>query len=533
MESEEMRYLFVPVSGNEKSFAGMGTGPVSQQQHAAREYHRKARLQLARAVSNLPTTEKKERRNKETDKLRFSICDRAVSKYVAVDALGGGRIDPFNAYCEGKPTLDVHEMLDHALSYQWSVFRFSSDPEGLNALKAEVMGCAMNQPLAWFTVIFAGATHNAFNYGIGCSPKFNNMLRLTYKDKAIRCLIDDISKSDGVASDGMLLSMVTLAAHGNGEVPPRVSLKRSWTTSSLSTAHNVDYYGGMGTAWAHMNALQTLVARRGGLDRVKLRAAAIAIQLYDVFTSWRLFRPPLFPLLQPTSYFVSLRSHQADTTAAALTRQMASGFSVLPCSAKNLLSQRLLQLVDFTATLSVDLHQWERKTVDGPDYVHIQFTRWCILHDLLSLPELSENPNGNEADVSYEMIRLSTFAYFLFTLVPVPHPGSLPQKIAEMLQTALDICIASDLSIKQPGLFLWSVMLGGMCAYVAHEPEFLGESASPLLNHYVEYTKHLSVKPSIHAWPLVTSLLGKYLWLDLECNELGETFWRHACEQVG
>ena len=413
------------------------------------------------------------------------------------------------------------------------MFRFSSDQAGLNSLKAEVMGCAMNEPVAWFTVIFAGATHNAFNHGMEYSPKFNNLLRLTYKDKAIRCLIEGISKSDGVASDGMLLSMVTLAAHGKGEVPARISLNKRWTTSSLSRAHDVDYYGGMETAWAHMDALQTLVARRGGLDRVKLRAAAIAVQLYDVFTSWQLFRPPLFPLLQPTSYFMNLRTHQADATAAALTRQMANGFSALPHSVNNVLFQSLLQLVYYTATLSIDLHQWGRKTVDGPDYVHIQFTRWCILHDLLSLPEHSETPNENEANIMYEMIHLSTFAYFLFTLVPVPHPGSLPQKIAEMQEPALDICIASGLSIEQPGLFLWSVMLGGMCAYIAHEPEFLGESASPLLHRYVEYTRHLSVKPSIHAWPLVTILLGKYLWLDHECNGLGETFWRHACEQVG
>ena len=112
-QSEGMRLLFVPVRGNDKSFAGKGTGPVSQQQHTAREFHRKARLQTVQAVSLTPATEDNEQRPMEADKhgcRSFSICDKAMSKYIPIDALGAGRIDPFNAFCEAKPTLNVHEM---------------------------------------------------------------------------------------------------------------------------------------------------------------------------------------------------------------------------------------------------------------------------------------------------------------------------------------------------------------------------------------------------------------------------------------
>ena len=392
----------------------------------------------------------------------------------------------------------------------------------------------MTTPLAWYTVIFAGSTHNAFQYRLGYSPKFNEVLRLTYRCKAIGCLKEEISKSNGLASDAMLLSMVALAAHGGGEVPAFPNLKKSWTVSSMSTAHNIDYYGGMETAWAHMNAIQHLIARRGGLHRIKMKAAAIAIQLYDAFTSWRLFRHPLFPLLQPTSYVMSLRSHTPDSTATTLAQQMISGFSNVHLSKDHQPLQDLLQSVEYTATLSADLDQWERKTTSCPDYVHIHFTRWCIMHDLLSLPDLSDGISMSDADRLYELIRLSTFAYFLFTLVPIPQAGSLPIILALKIQPTLEICIkdksaGSGLCIHQPGLFLWSVMLGGMCAYAAHGLELVGESASPLLNDYVGYTRHLSVKSDVHAWPLVANILKQYLWLENECNGLGEAFWRYAC----
>jgi hypothetical protein len=267
----------------------------------------------------------------------------------------------------------------------------------------------------------------------------------------------EVAQNDEYASDEVLLSMVTLAAHGNGEIPHVPNLKRSWTTSVLSTAHNIDYYGGMETSWAHINALQLLVFRRGGLHMIKLKAAAIAIQLYDAFTSWRLFHRPIFPLLQPTSYFMSLRSHTPDASATALSNQMTSGFSSLPLSTDHLPLQTLLQAVTHTATLSADLDQWQRKTADAPDYLHVQFTRWCILHDLLSLPDLSDtlNPSlilhlttninnitdtyDDNLNLLYSLIRLSTFAYFLFTLVPIPEAGQLPAKLSEKFRFVLDI----------------------------------------------------------------------------------------------
>jgi hypothetical protein len=438
-------------------------------------------------------------------------------------------------------------LADHvlAISYQWSVFRFSSDIEGLNALKKDVMKGAMQVPVTWYTVIYAGATHNAFNYNLGYSPRFNEVLRLTYREKAIRHLKDEIAKSDGVVRDEVFLSLVTLSAHGYGDIPKDPSRHKSWTSSCLGHAHNVDYYGAMETGWEHMNAMRVLVAKRGGLQNIKLKAAGLAVQLYDAFSSWRLLKSPFFPLIQPTSFYMGLRLHEPDARAITMSQTIGSGFTSIHSGPGEQHLTTLLQAVMHAAQLTVDLDQYNRKTPNPPDWVHIQFVRWCIMHDLLSLPgsltthaTTSTDPCTN---ILYQLIRLSALGYFLFVLLPIPAAGDLPHNLASKLQAVISECISlkttfnTGPAVDYPDLFLWSVMIGGMCAYAAADPypsETVDESKiveSPLLDEYVVNTRHLAVKADVSVWHVVKDSLRKYLWLDEECDELGGVVWGYAC----
>jgi hypothetical protein len=151
------------------------------------------------------------------------------------------------------------------------------------------------------------------------------------------------------------------------------------------------------------------------------------------------------------------------------------------------------------------------------------------------------SPAASTKVKTFRFTKLSASAllpYILFTLVPIPQAGSLPQTIAEKLRLVLEACVAESergkgVCVRQPGLFQWSVILGGMCAFAAHAQEAATASTRTLPKAYASLARHLSVKPEIRAWSLIASLLGQYLWLESECNELGETFWRHACESGG
>ena len=170
-------------------------------------------------------------------------------------------------------------MLDHAITYQWSEFRFTDDQSGLNAIKAEVMESVITSPVAWHTVVFAGATHNAYRYGSRGLSKRNQQLRMLYKNKAISCMLDDVKRNGNDVSDGTLMSMVTLAAHSSDESLRGTDAVKGTKQPSLLTAHDIDYYSSMDIGWQHLNALYTILDERGGLHTVQLKSVAIAIQL--------------------------------------------------------------------------------------------------------------------------------------------------------------------------------------------------------------------------------------------------------------
>ena len=135
----------------------------------------------------------------------------------------------------------------------------------------------MASPSSFYTIIFAGATHNAFVHTNIEATQENKMLRLSYKYQALRALKKEIQALDGEPSDELLLSILALCAHGSAEllVPPKKA-----TASALSNAQNFQYYGSMRFETAHLKALVVLLEQKGGLQNVKMPGLAQAIQLY-------------------------------------------------------------------------------------------------------------------------------------------------------------------------------------------------------------------------------------------------------------
>ena len=139
----------------------------------------------------------------------------------------------------------------------------------------------MNTPVAFYTIVFAAATHCAFRHGGQWIRNSDDFLRLSYKAKAIRLMIEDMKQSHGVVSDEVLLSVVTMAAHGTDPW----EITRSEDTENalpLATVQDFHYYGSMQCEEAHLRALHYLVQQRGGLKEIKLAGVANAIALYEL-----------------------------------------------------------------------------------------------------------------------------------------------------------------------------------------------------------------------------------------------------------
>ena len=138
----------------------------------------------------------------------------------------------------------------------------------------------MDTPVAFYTIVFAAATHCAFRHGVHSISKSDDFLRLSYKAKAIRLMIEEVKASHGVVSDQVLMSVVTMAAHGTD--PWGIAkLEDTGDALPLATIQDFHYYGSMQCEWAHLRALHYLVQQRGGLKNIKLAGVANAIALYD------------------------------------------------------------------------------------------------------------------------------------------------------------------------------------------------------------------------------------------------------------
>jgi hypothetical protein len=281
-----MKILIIPYDGGTKSQASTSDDGVTRTQHAAREYHRNAKLRKAQSKSDAPTNNRRRSKSSKESSSTGSTdasgseSDDTERRASLLTLLGASRADPFHTGCRSDAGIYVHEMLDHAISYQWSEFRLADGP-GSDAAKGELMQSVMQSPQAWYAVIFAGATHDAYQHGTFGVPKQNEQLRLYYKTKAIEALVEDISKNGDMVGEDTLLSMIVLASHGTGEhlKGSDSAKRRDYRLPFMPHVHGVEYYSAMDTGTEHLNAVCSLVDKRGGLRTIRQRSLAISIQL--------------------------------------------------------------------------------------------------------------------------------------------------------------------------------------------------------------------------------------------------------------
>lgn len=137
----------------------------------------------------------------------------------------------------------------------------------------------MLSPTAFYAVVFAAASHAAFNY-VGMEvPVENTILRMSYKGLAISHLKQEISSLSGPVPEELLLGMITLAAHGYGEllVPPRSDSCK--LKGPLALGQHSQFYGEIRWEPTHLIALVSMIQERGGLKTLKMPGLAESIKL--------------------------------------------------------------------------------------------------------------------------------------------------------------------------------------------------------------------------------------------------------------
>src|ERR1700761_1033511 len=114
----------------------------------------------------------------------------------------------------------------------------------------------------------------------------------------------------------------------------------------------------------------------------------------DIMTSWRGLQRPHFDLLAPTKLHISKRSHQSDIFAQGILETLTTGFYALISDGYTSLDQ-FVEIADETRIFTADFDQLlrcydlpeEQQALHTPKMALVRYMRWCVLHDILTLPE--------------------------------------------------------------------------------------------------------------------------------------------------
>jgi hypothetical protein len=293
MASFNTQVLFIPYRGNSVGKKDKDSGPISQQKHAAREYHRKAKLkkQSQRANQNKSldnghgetsnddgqilgsssqrsvspgSTEGSSHISSHIELLNSGQCSRTPSP---MSRLGAGRVDPFDTKPVKDLTPHVHHMVDYALTYQWPIFSFVNPGLTVEKMKEAVSVRLNASQASFYTVIYAAATHYALSRVGEQASALNQVLRLNYKDRALKMLRESLIEA--AATDDLplpiLQAMFALTSYGSGTTEHIAPMKSRDMKNPLAVSFDLDVYSRIPPEMAHVQAMYHLIEQRGGL----------------------------------------------------------------------------------------------------------------------------------------------------------------------------------------------------------------------------------------------------------------------------
>lgn len=244
--------------------------------------------------------------------------------------------------------------------------------------------------------------------------------------------------------------------------------------------------------------------------------------------SWLTLRRPAFALLAPTSLVMSTWPSVPSTLPDSLVN-MTLGFRALP---ESLTSLPLFDVIDTVRLITIGYDMYLSQDPLAPSLVQILWARNSVTHDLLSLSGRAmpdESQERSEIDVVdaqdmealYSLVRLSTLAYTLLVLFPMPRVAGLHANLSKQIRSALKVCTALDFWDEHPSHLLWAAMIGGSVA----------DKGGSVRGWFVDaLTTYSPIRCGAAAWPAVRDIITRFLWFDgPECEGAGRDVWMEAC----
>ena len=349
-----------------------------------------------------------------------------------------------------------------AINNKWAKVSPTPSPISIatstHPVKRGWLQCALSSPVAFYSLFYAASQHlNYLQHGADSSD-LAPTLRLAYKTKAITLINRELSKLQGQPlSDGLLISILSLGAHGNKPVMQYVT-DTGHNQSPLAFAQMLDFYGHIDQEQAHMSALRRLLAHNKGVAGIQLPGLVGALQLGDLLHSTITNQAPT---LSPTPAILPHRVAGFVNPGAcpvSTSRLPASKHAMVLVEALTQARALTTALEQYSRRLLQEAFD-RRREVTWDDLIH---SRNLIHYSLISLP--TANGLWGAKFALYDCIRLACWIFSDLVFFPLPPETGVRRGLAVQLRHALDNASLHDAWREQEGVQLWCCMLAGIAA---------------------------------------------------------------------
>lgn len=463
--------------------------------------------------------------------------------------LGAGRIDPFGVFKEKGLHQFVHQIMDYALHGAAVEYLPSDVPSDVIAARRTLCQHMVGDSLIWYVTMLGAMSHYAFYSGATVLPQGQKLICLSYRSKVLSLLREDVAQHGGIPSNTGLLAMCGLIVYGSDNLRVKKSSNDPYNArKAFARANDMDYYGSGHLDAAHWPLLCAFVNQVNLPGNADLSTwMAVCFTTLDAYISWQALREPAIRPLRSTSSWLSMARHLPDSTASRQSARLLSGIPSHLIQSTDPPFSTLWQVLQHARTIVVNYNQYQRRYSQRstrPDVSQINFARLLLMNDLLRLPRLSSD--GHAHNITYETIRHTLMGFMQLVLFPITRSNEMPRRILEMAvpvlrqaksqivngastQTYQSNTMQQQSTSQQEtldrGVLLWCWMVAGMLA-----TEHLETQGSHVwMDDLISFVDIIAVKPERSAWPMVKDMMESFLWLDSECDKVGQQWWDYVC----
>lgn len=437
----------------------------------------------------------------------------AIAASSPIEKLGAGRLDPFRTYPVDISGPHINEIMDHSVTVLWPGFRPAS--KGVRTKIASAwFEKATARPIVTHALLFGGSVHR----DVLRSPRLSldSPIRLFHKVQTMRLLKEALKTPSDVCMDDIILAVLVLCTNEVETFAVNMHKIPSPFNSPLTSVQWLDVYGRISFIPAHTVAMRSLVASRGGLERIELDGLAEVLSFSDILGATQGIHKPHFPFLD--RWIREPDSSRPSAVPSLSQKRLGEGFRDFIDTG---ITERAASVFRATTNLAIEIDLHHRGVEPISDMTLFMDRRNAIQHRLMSLPTDEELASGEVSSPRmYESVRLAGIIFSAAVTFPMPPYQGIFRRLAGRLKTVLEESKLDKCWQLYPKTLLWVLILGGIAALNSEERSW-----------YVRTLAVISQSLGILEWEDVVEEMVPYLWLDSACDTGGRMLWAAVAEE--